>query len=230
MARINPSCFKEEKTNIIHYAVVWLETGSLSSLKENVNQEHCSKSSGGGSNSKSILAHLIMVLKSVVITVGTTKFDDLIDFLNANACELCEVLRGQGITSITLQYGNSIEPTNFTNLSKVIFGEDNVQVFKFKSLLSQLFTSETLLISHAGAGTIMEGLRSGATMFVVINERLMDNHQLEIAERLARDGYLAWSKCANLLDVLQKEYSRTWAPLPAPNTANFLRAMKTRLN
>ena len=39
----------------------------------------------------------------------------------------------------------------------------------------------SLIISHAGAGSIMEGLSLNKLMLVVINSSLMVNHQTELA-------------------------------------------------
>ena len=41
------------------------------------------------------------------------------------------------------------------------------------------------MISHAGAGTCIEVLQAGKTLAVIVNDSLMDNHQVELAEKLA---------------------------------------------
>ena len=41
------------------------------------------------------------------------------------------------------------------------------------------------MISHAGAGTCIEVLQTGKTLAVIVNDSLMDNHQVELAEKLA---------------------------------------------
>ena len=59
------------------------------------------------------------------------------------------------------------------------------------SLMSDI-QSATLMISHAGAGSIMEGLEQHKKMLVVINPTLMKNHQSELAGALSSRGYLAF--------------------------------------
>jgi ribosomal protein L27 len=44
--------------------------------------------------------------------------------------------------------------------------------------------SAALIISHAGAGSILEGMRLRAIMVVVVNDALMHNHQQELAGEL----------------------------------------------
>ena len=44
--------------------------------------------------------------------------------------------------------------------------------------------------SGAGSGSILDALRINAPLIVVPNPHLLDNHQVELAEELARQGYL----------------------------------------
>ena len=46
-----------------------------------------------------------------------------------------------------------------------------------------------------GSGSVLETLQAGRPMIVVINELLMDNHQLELANQLADDGHLFYATC-----------------------------------
>jgi len=60
-----------------------------------------------------------------------------------------------------------------------------VSYYRFKPSLDEDFKSASLVISHAGAGSIMEGLRLHKPLLVVINDDLMDNHQEELAEAMS---------------------------------------------
>eukprot|EP00975_Prorocentrum_lima_P019488 4104021-Prorocentrum_lima.AAC.1 len=55
-----------------------------------------------------------------------------------------------------------------------------------------------LIVSHAGAGSIVEALRLRKKLVVVVNTALMDNHQLELAEALADRDHVVATTCENL--------------------------------
>lgn len=50
-------------------------------------------------------------------------------------------------------------------------------------------------VSPVGAGSCLETLEEGKPLIVVINEKLMDNHQLELAKQLHRDGHVLCCSC-----------------------------------
>ena len=44
----------------------------------------------------------------------------------------------------------------------------------------------------------MEVLGAGKALVVIVNDKLMDNHQVELAERLAEDRHLVYGTVASL--------------------------------
>lgn len=64
-----------------------------------------------------------------------------------------------------------------------------------------------LIIGHAGAGTCLEALQLNKPLVVVINDKLADNHQFELAERLAKDGHLFFTTPADLCLNLKENLS-----------------------
>ena len=54
--------------------------------------------------------------------------------------------------------------------------------------------SSELIISHGGAGIILESLRNKKKVIVCVNDLLMDNHQVELASSLDKEGYVRYAK------------------------------------
>ncbi|KAF0295780.1 UDP-N-acetylglucosamine transferase subunit ALG13 [Amphibalanus amphitrite] len=77
-----------------------------------------------------------------------------------------------------------------------------VRWFRSKPSIAEDMASADLVIGHAGAGTCLEALRAGRALVVVTNTTLMDNHQAELAGRLAADGHLLHCVCETLRDTL----------------------------
>ena len=61
---------------------------------------------------------------------------------------------------------------------------------------------ELCLTYCVGAGSVLETLQAGRPLVVVINELLMDNHQLELASQLAEDGHLYYATCRSVLCII----------------------------
>merc|ERR1711907_493865 len=51
--------------------------------------------------------------------------------------------------------------------------------YDYKPGLADEITAADLIISHAGAGSILEALQARCRLLVVVNTELADNHQLE---------------------------------------------------
>ncbi|XP_022744505.1 UDP-N-acetylglucosamine transferase subunit ALG13 homolog [Durio zibethinus] len=123
--------------------------------------------------------------KVVFVTVGTTCFDVLVKVVDS--LEVKDELLGRGYPSLLIQMGRgSYLPTKST-------GDDGslaVDYFTFSSSIADHMSSASLVISHAGSGSIFETLRLGKPLIVVVNEDLMDNHQSELVEELAERKHL----------------------------------------
>uniref|UniRef100_A0ABI7VUV9 UDP-N-acetylglucosamine transferase subunit ALG13 n=1 Tax=Felis catus TaxID=9685 RepID=A0ABI7VUV9_FELCA len=73
----------------------------------------------------------------------------------------------------------------------------------YKDSLKEDLEKADLVISHAGAGSCLETLENRKPLVVVINEKLMNNHQLELAKQLHKDGHLFYCTCSTLPGLLQ---------------------------
>lgn len=131
---------------------------------------------------------------SLFVTVGSTSFDKLIETVCSEKC--IETLVSNGFQQIKLQIGrgNFIPPKS----SKI-----EIEWFRFKDNLSDNIKNATLVVGHAGAGTILESLFECKPLIVVLNEELMENHQSELADKLSSEGYLKYCSCSKLLDTLE---------------------------
>lgn len=172
--------------------------------------------------------------RCVFVTVGTTLFDSLISVICTPS--FIHKLISHGYDKIIIQYGKgSIPPSSpflhgTTDPTCTGGGQcregickDNLtgkslsyEIYNFKNSLHDDMEQADLILSHAGAGSIMEGLAHGSRidndkhpattpliphkkLVVVINDLLMDNHQTELAEALSKSGYLMMLKSSNRL-------------------------------
>nr|XP_021155961.1 LOW QUALITY PROTEIN: putative bifunctional UDP-N-acetylglucosamine transferase and deubiquitinase ALG13 [Columba livia] len=150
-------------------------------------------------------------MKSVFVTVGTTSFDDLIATVSSPAA--LQVLRSRGYEQLVLQVGRgALEPAPSGSAAVA------VESFRFKDSLAR---DADLVISHAGAGSCLETLEEGKPLIVVINEKLMDNHQLELAKQLHRDGHVLCCSCSTLVETLQSMDLSTLKPFPPGQPEKF---------
>ncbi|NXN17354.1 ALG13 transferase, partial [Indicator maculatus] len=93
--------------------------------------------------------------------------------------------------------------------------------FRFKDSLAEDVRRADLVISHAGAGSCLETLEEGKPLLVVINEKLMDNHQLELAKRLHKGGHVFCCNCSTLVETLQSMDLSTLKPFSPGQPEKF---------
>ncbi|XP_060548139.1 putative bifunctional UDP-N-acetylglucosamine transferase and deubiquitinase ALG13 [Pantherophis guttatus] len=144
-------------------------------------------------------------MKSVFVTVGTTSFDELIAAVTTP--EATQALQDLGCCKLVVQVGRGKEcPDSFSTATFTL------EVFRFKSSLSEDVKKADLVISHAGAGSCLEVLEAGKPLLVVINDKLMDNHQLELARQLHKDGHLFYCTSRTLVEMLKSMDLSTLKP------------------
>ena len=87
----------------------------------------------------------------------------------------------------------------------------------------QDISTADLVISHAGAGTCLEVLQAGKPLLVIVNDDLMDNHQMELAQRLSEEQYLIYGSVSTLAESLRQFLSRRGElrPYPTPQPDIF---------
>ncbi|KAM7279309.1 hypothetical protein ACFE04_006443 [Oxalis oulophora] len=136
--------------------------------------------------------------KTVFVTVGTTSFDKLVEAVDTP--QVKQELSRRGFTHLVIQMGRG----TFIPTKSVEDGTLDVDYFTFSSSIADHLRSASLVISHAGSGSIFETLRLGKPLIVVVNEDLMDNHQSELAEELAERKHLYYARPQTLHQTISE--------------------------
>ena len=144
----------------------------------------------------------------VFATVGTTSFPALGDTLLT--AEVLAALHAQGYRKLVLQLGRGPEP-QIPSTPPL-----KIEWYRFKPSLEPDMREASLLVSHAGAGSILEGMRLQKLMLVVVNDALMDNHQQELAQELHARKHLLATTPSGLLATLQAMGDAPPALVPLP--------------
>ncbi|XP_077589605.1 UDP-N-acetylglucosamine transferase subunit ALG13 isoform X1 [Stigmatopora nigra] len=157
-------------------------------------------------------------MKTVFVTVGTTSFEDLIKEITSH--EAIQALKNRGYERLVLQVGNGSflpDPQNFPQIS--------LEAFRFKPCILTNMQEADLIVSHAGAGSCLEALGAGKDLLVVVNDKLMDNHQLELARQLHKDSHLLYCTCNTLTETLRSmdlSVLKPFVPGQPEKFANFM--------
>lgn len=152
------------------------------------------------------------------ITVGTTRFDELIEAVTHTRA--LDAFHRAGFRRLRIQYGRGAPPAAAT--APPAGCAVRVEAFAFKPSLAADMDEAALVISHAGSGSILEALERGKTLVVVVNERLMDNHQAELADELHARRHLLACRVRGLHEVLDALAERpALEPFPSPSADAF---------
>lgn len=138
--------------------------------------------------------------KTCFVTIGaTTGFQDLINAVMA--ADFISILEAQSYTHLIVQHGVD-GAKHFAALNSALskpgisiagFGVDPAGLDDYMLLAKGAGGTadvEGVVISHAGSGTVLNAMRLALPLIVVPNEKLLDNHQVELAEVLAKQGYV----------------------------------------
>ena len=141
-----------------------------------------------------------------LVTVGTTQFDSLISALNSEADSFIGWLIARGFTRLLLQLGTGrVLPLPLLSAAARLSPASRPLRVEWVGLMIGLpsaIAAARLVISHAGAGSILESLRASRPLIVVVNQRLMHNHQQELATALAEGRFLYAATPESLMQVM----------------------------
>lgn len=129
------------------------------------------------------------------------------------------------------EYSKSL---NTKEMRSVSYVKDSIKInIAFFNLSSNLGSflkkyNPDIVISHAGTGSLLDALgnqkNDSVSIIAVVNESLMNNHQLEIGEKLEKYGVLTC--CKNLGDL--RERMCTWGFAKPTNTQKASRSKLQR--
>ncbi|XP_061179264.1 UDP-N-acetylglucosamine transferase subunit ALG13 homolog [Saccostrea echinata] len=151
--------------------------------------------------------------KSAFITVGTTQFEKLTNAICSSA--VLTTLLNLGYRKVKVQIGHGKEPI----VDRVPGLE--VEVYRLKPSISEDINQADLVISHAGAGSCLETLAANKPLLVVINDDLMNNHQLELAYQLNKDKHLFYCTTSTLVETLSSVDFSVLKPFPPGQPQKF---------
>lgn len=153
-------------------------------------------------------------MKTVFATVGTTSFDELIESVASS--EAAQALKARGYERLVLQVGRGSVFPAADSCPHI-----TLEAFRFKDSIAEDIKQADLVISHAGAGSCLEALGAGKPLLVVVNDKLMDNHQLELARQLHMDSHLLYCTCSTLTETLRTMDLSVLQPFPPGQPKNF---------
>lgn len=157
-----------------------------------------------------------MKFPKIFISVGTTEFNNLIK--KTSDPEIYKILKEHlGCEDLKIQIGRGekIDFSHFNGIKVEVFdlkdsiagdidAADLVRKPWLSCVIHQAYLNKCLqIISHAGAGTCIDVLSRGKPLIVVINDTLMNNHQIELAEQLSNDNYLFYTTVNKLSETLK---------------------------
>ncbi|KAL8713921.1 MAG: hypothetical protein Q9220_002067 [cf. Caloplaca sp. 1 TL-2023] len=156
-----------------------------------------------------------MLQKICFVTIGATAaFDELLKAVLTS--KFLEALQTLEYTSLLLQYGKNGQKMVQDFEFQIAGGREQrhgIEVVGFDfnkqglgremwSVKAGKDSAEGVVISHAGSGSILDALRIEVPIIVVPNTSLLHNHQVELAEELAKQGYVVHGRLDDLPSAL----------------------------
>ncbi|KAF8503629.1 glycosyltransferase family 1 protein [Russula emetica] len=160
----------------------------------------------------------------VLITVGSTRFDALVEA--ALSQPVLNALAQKGYSDVIIQCGNSQVDDAFSPTEReqnVRRYGVNIDVWRFKPSLDEEYDAADLVIGHAGSGTILDALRRGKSLIIVPNPTLLDNHQEDMAHAMGKLGHAKVSTVNELAQSVMDLDTSILVPFPQFDGSKFRR-------
>lgn len=169
-------------------------------------------------------------MNTIFLTVGTTEFDQLLQKIDQDE-EFVELLNKLNCKSFICQKGRgSCYPsTLIRNCEK--YGI-STEIYDFKPTLIEDMKKSDLIISHCGAGSILDSISLEKKLVVVVNDSLQGNHQTELATALSQGNHCLVTTpsdlltCLNILLDHSHDSQSMFACFPKPDFSLFPREIE----
>ncbi|MBC7237125.1 MAG: hypothetical protein H5T69_14890 [Chloroflexi bacterium] len=133
----------------------------------------------------------------ILVTVGTTDFDALIQKMD----ELAPMLDEEVVAQI----------------GRGEYVPRHMEYFRFAPSLDPYYERARLVVAHGGLGTTIEVLQRGIKLVALSNPDRYDLHQEDLLRALERRGHLIWCRHVDQLPAaLSEAGERTFMPYRAP--------------
>jgi len=142
----------------------------------------------------------------IFLTVGTTSFDALVQ--TVDSAEFLQLAKRCGCRSLVLQTGRGTFKPQYLSSEECERHGVSFECFRFKPNLGEEMAAADLIISHGGAGSVLEAISLRKLLLVVVNDTLQDNHQVEIADAMTSRSYCLQTLPGVLLRTLEHISSR----------------------
>ena len=139
--------------------------------------------------------------KSILVTVGTTQFEKLMKLVVDE--DFHKALLNIGFNKLFIQIGNYQFEKNYKFKSDL-----KIEIFNFipSYQFNKLIKNCNVIISHGGAGTLIQSILKGKKPIAIPNELVNENHQTELIDELYKRGYIFKCEIKNILDFLSNNH------------------------
>ncbi|GMR50824.1 hypothetical protein PMAYCL1PPCAC_21019 [Pristionchus mayeri] len=172
-----------------------------------------------------------MTSTTCFVTVGSTRFDALTNQILSDTTLVD--LKKLGVATVIIQIGaGEFEKNRFEEVfgsscdrdsGSTTFAGLRIEFYRYKPSIAGDLSKAKFVIGHAGAGTILECLRLKVPLVVVVNELLMDNHQVELASKMADLDHVLYCVPSDLSQTILDPRLFTLQPFSAPDMVKVAR-------
>ncbi|KAG7661389.1 ALG13 [[Candida] subhashii] len=135
---------------------------------------------------KIVDAKFIQELKNIKVTKLIIQFgNEVVDSIHISELFFSKQIREKNILE-TLQLSDTENGRVKSEVKHYSSSTFEIIAFPYSRNIDEYIQQADVVITHAGTGSIIDTLRNHKKLMVVVNDKLMDNHQLEIANEFSK--------------------------------------------